>query len=44
MDVQHGIGLFVVGMIVTVIFFVGWFHAMEQDEKNKNNGDKNEDN
>lgn len=43
MDVQHGIGLFVVGMIVTVIFFVGWFHAMEQDEKEKNKEDKKED-
>jgi len=42
MTVGAGIGLFVIGMIITVIFFMGWFHAMEQEDKNK--GDKNEDN
>ena len=39
MDVPHGIGLFVLGMIVTVIFFVGWFHVMEQDENKTNKND-----
>ena len=33
MDVGHGIGLFVLGIIVTVIFFMLWFHVMEKEEQ-----------
>ena len=36
MDVPHGIGLFFIGMIVTVIFFMVWFHVMEQENKGDN--------
>lgn len=35
MDVVHGIGLFVLGMVVTVVFFMVWFHVMEQEENDK---------
>lgn len=42
MSVGSGIGLFFIGMVITVIFFMVWFHAMEQEDKNK--GDKIEDN
>ena len=37
MDVLHGIGLFVLGMIITLGFFIIWFRAMEnEDSKYKN--------
>ena len=29
------IGLFFIGMIVTVIFFMGWFHVMEWESKQR---------
>lgn len=39
MSVGAGIGLFFIGMVVTVIFFMVWFHVMEKDEKEKNKED-----
>lgn len=41
MDVGAGIGLFVLGMIVTVIFFMLLFHVMEKDDPNKQDRDNN---
>jgi hypothetical protein len=42
MDVPHGIGLFVLGMIVTVCFFVLFTKAMENEKKSLD--DKTDDN
>jgi len=39
MDVPHGIGLFVLGMIVTVAFFIFWFKALESEENKTNKND-----
>jgi len=41
MSVGAGIGLFFIGMVVTVIFFMAWFHVMEKEEQK---GDKIENN
>jgi hypothetical protein len=41
MSVGAGIGLFFIGMVVTVIFFMVWFHVMEKEEQK---GDKIENN
>jgi hypothetical protein len=38
MSVGAGIGLFFIGMVVTVIFFMVWFRAMEQEDKSKGEG------
>ena len=35
MSVGSGIGLFFIGMVITVIFFMVWFHAMEQEANDK---------
>jgi len=35
MTVGAGIGLFFIGMVVTVIFFMGWFHVMEKEDQQK---------
>lgn len=35
MTVGSGIGLFFIGMVITVIFFMVWFHVMEQEENDK---------
>lgn len=39
MSVGAGIGLFFIGMVVTVIFFMGWFHVMEWESKQKEDND-----
>ena len=39
MTVGTGIGLFLIGIIVTVIFFMGWFRVMEWESKQKEDND-----
>jgi len=40
MTAGAGIGLFFIGMVVTVVFFMVWFHVMEKEQQK---GDKIED-
>lgn len=41
MTVGAGIGLFVIGMVVTFLFFIGLFYVMENDDPNKKDRDDN---
>jgi len=34
------IGLFFIGMVVTVIFFMVWFHVMEKEMESQEDNDK----
>jgi len=35
MTAGAGIGLFFIGMVITVAFFMVWFHVMEQEANDK---------
>jgi|ETNvirenome_6_30_1030629.scaffolds.fasta_scaffold208281_2 hypothetical protein len=43
MDVASGFGLMALGGIVTFVFFIVWFKAMESEDINKHNKEQKDD-